>query len=437
MGRVVRTLKHGWNVFKASENPSASSISNGPMVPARPNRQSARYYSDKSILGSIYNRLAVDFAQVEFYHAKLDDQDVAIDVVRDSLNDCLTLDPNIDQTAQAMKIDLALTMFESGIAAVVPTDADLDPAITTSYDIRAMRVATVAGWYPRKVAVNLYDDREFDDEGNRVNGGVTKQITVPKLQTALIENPFYAIMNEPNGTLQRLKAKLSLLDGIDEAAGSGKLDMLIQLPYSTRMTNRQKQAEERRDALRQQLKDDELGVGYIDINEKVIQLNRPVENKLLDQIKELYDQLYAELGLTPEIMNGIANRDTINNYFDRTIEPIANAVSQEYKRKFLTKTARSENYRHSIETYRDPLKLIPITELAEVVDKVTRSAVATANDIRPKIGLRPSKDPQANKLGNPNMPAEDQLVPNKPPAPKEVSNGQGLPVNGKPIPAGR
>lgn len=433
MGRVVRSLKHGWNVFNSRETAGYSA---GPMTVTRPNRQSARYYSDKSILGSIYNRLAVDFAQVEFYHAKLDEDDVAIEVVRDNLNDCLTLDPNIDQSAQAMKIDLALTMFESGIAAVAPTDANLNPAESLSYDIKAMRVATVAGYHPRRVTLNVYDDREVDDDGKPVNGGVVKQVTVPKLQTALIENPFYGIMNEPNGTLQRLKQKLSILDGIDEAAGSGKLDMLIQLPYSTRMTNRQKQAEERRDALRQQLKDDELGVGYIDINEKVIQLNRPVENKLLDQIKELYEQLYAELGLTPEIMNGTANRDTINNYYDRTIEPIANAVALEYKRKFLTKTARTQ--RHSIETYRDPLKLIPITELAEVVDKVTRSAVATANDIRPKIGLRPSKDPQASKLGNPNMPAEDQLVPQAaPPAPKEVSNGQGLPVNGKPIPAGR
>lgn len=432
MGRVVRSLKHGWNVFKSDQT---AGYGGGAMTMTRPNRQVGRYYSDKSILGSIYNRLAVDFSQVEFYHAKLDDDDVAIDVFRDDLNDCLTLDPNIDQSAQALKIDLALTMFESGIAAVVPTDANLDPAVTTSYDIKAMRVATVAAFHPQRVTLNVYDDREFDDEGNPVNGGIVKQITIPKRQVALIENPFYSIMNEPNGTLARLKAKLALLDGIDEAAGSGKLDMLIQLPYSTRMTNRQKQAEERRDALRKQLKDDELGVGYIDINEKVIQLNRPIENKLLDQINELYARLFAELGLTPEIMNGTANRDTINNYYDRTIEPIASGVQLEYKRKFLTKTARTQ--KHSIETYRDPLKLIPITELAEIVDKVTRSSVATANDIRPKIGLRPSKDPQANKLGNPNMPAKDQLVPTPPPAPKEVSNGQGLPVNGKPIPAGR
>jgi hypothetical protein len=406
MGRVVRTIKHGWNVFKAPVEPG---YSGGAMAVSRPNRQSPRYYSDKSILGSIYNRLAVDFSQVEFYHAKLDENDVAIEVVRDSLNDCLVLDPNIDQSAQALKIDLALTMFESGIAAVVPTDADLDPSVTTSYDIRAMRVGTVMGWHPQRVSVNVYDDREVDENGDPVNGGVTKQITIPKRQTALIENPFYSIMNEPNGTLQRLKKKLSILDGIDEAAGSGKLDMILQLPYTVRGASRQEQAKKRRDELRQQLKDDELGLGYIDISEKVIQLNRPIENKLVDQIKELYDQLYAELGLTPEIMNGTANRDTINNYYDRTIEPIANAVALEYKRKFLTKTARTQ--RQSIEIYRDPLKLIPTSDLAEIVDKVTRSSVATANDIRPKIGLRPSKDPQANQLRNPNMPIHDQVPP--------------------------
>lgn len=421
MGRVVRTLKHGWNAF---QNPPEAGFSAGPMSQSRPNRQQVRFYSDKSIIGSIYNRLAVDFSQVEFYHARLNDDDVAVEVVRDSLNDCLTLDPNIDQSAQAMKIDMALTMFEAGHMALIPTDADLDPSVTTSYDIRSMRVGTVAGWYPQRVTVNVYDDREHDDEGHPVNGGVVKQITVPKRQTVIVENPFYNIMNEPNGTLQRLKKKLSLIDGIDEAAGSGKLDMILQLPYTVRGDSRQKQAEKRRADLRQQLKDDELGIGYIDISEKVIQLNRAVDNKLLEQIKVLYDALYAELGLTPEIMNGTADRDTINNYYDRTIEPIANAVALEEKRKFLTKTARTQ--RHSIEIYRDPLKLIPTSELAEIVDKVTRSSVATANDIRPKIGLRPSKDPAANTLRNPNMPNADQGIPAAPPAPdpaKEVNNG--------------
>lgn len=420
MGRVVRQLKHGWNIFNNQKYPTP--MMSGTITQSRPNRISTRYYNDKSIVGSIYTRLAVDLASCEFYHAMLDDNDVPIEVVRDSLNDCLTLDPNIDQNAFAFKVDYALTLFERGDVAIVPTDADFNPAITTSYDIRAMRVAPIMTFHPRDVTVNLYDDREVDDDGNPVNGGISKQVTVPKKQTAIIENPFYSVMNEPNGTLQRLKRKLELLDGIDEAAGSGKLDMIVQLPYAVRGDSRTKQASDRRDALRQQLKDDELGIGYIDVNEKIIQLNRPVENKLIEQIKELRDAVYAELGLTPEIMNGTASRDTINNYYDRTIEPIAVALQQELKRKFLTKTARTRS--HSIEVYRDPLKVIQISELAEIMDKGTRSNVMTPNDIRPRIGLRPSKDPLANRLGNPNMPIEDQ----HPAATKEVSN-EGLSGN--------
>jgi len=403
-------LLHAWNLFNT---PPEAGYSAGPMTVSRPNRQAPRFYNSKSITSRIYTRLAIDFATVEFYHAMLDENDVAIDVVRDSLNDCLTLDPNIDQSAFAMKVDLALTMFEGGNVAIVPTDSNINPADSMSYDIRNMRVATVAGWRPQRVTLNVYDDRETDAQGQPVNGGVTKQITMEKRFVALVENPFYTVMNEPNGNLQRLQRKLAILDGIDEAAGSGKLDMLLQLPYTVRGTSRQAQAKTRREELRQQLKDDELGLGYIDVSEKVIQLNRPINNKLLEEIQELHKAVYDELGLTPEIMNGSADRDSINNYFDRTIEPIADAVRQEYKRKFLTKTARTQ--RHSIEVYRDPLKLIPTSELAEIVDKVTRSSVATANDIRPKIGLRPSKDPKANELRNPNMPMDDQM-PATPPA---------------------
>jgi hypothetical protein len=416
MGRVVKSLQHGWNLFQAP--PRETGGASGSMVMPRPNRQVARYYNSKSITGRIYTRLAVDFAAVEFYHARLNEEDVAIDVVRDNLNDCLTLDPNIDQSAFAMKIDLALTMFEAGHVAVVPIDCDLNPFETSSYDIRDMRVATVAGWHPRDVTLNVYDDREEDEHGNPINGGVTKQVLAEKRITAIIENPFFGVMNEPSGNLQRLKRKLEILDGIDEAAGSGKLDMILQLPYSVRGKSRQAQAKTRRDELRQQLKDDELGLGYIDVSEKVIQLNRPINNKLLEEIQELHKAVYDELGLTPEIMNGSADRDAINNYYERTIDRIATATQLEYKRKFLTKTARTR--RHSIEIYRDPLKLIPMSELAEIVDKVTRSAVATSNDIRPKIGLRPSKDPAANVLGNPNMPASDQLGAN-PPTPPDVN----------------
>jgi hypothetical protein len=287
-----------------------------------------------------------------------------------------------------------------------------------------MRVGRVVGWYPRRVTVEIYDDREVDEDGKLVNGGVMKQVTLPKDQVAIIENPFYNIMNEPSGVLQRLIRKLALLDTIDEAAGSGKLDLIFQLPYTVRGDSRQKQAEKRRADLAAQLKDDELGIGYIDVSEKVIQLNRPIENKLLEQIQFLYTQLYAQLGITPEIMNGTATQDAINNYYDRTQEPIATAVSLEIKRKFLTKTARTQG--HSIEIYRDPLKLIPISELAEVADKLIRNAVVTANEFRPKIGFRPSDQPGANMLVNPNMPMSDQVsAPEIPP--KEVDNGQGLP----------
>lgn len=424
MGRAVSALQHGWNLFK-NPLPEAGNLG-GSMTMPRPNRSPARYYNSKSITSRIYTRLAVDFAMVEFYHAMLNDEDVAIDVVRDSLNDCLTLDPNIDQSAFAMKVDLALTMFEQGHVAVVPIDCDLNPNETASYDIRDMRVATIAGWHAREVTLMVYDDRTHDDEGNPVNGGITKQMRSDKSITAIIENPFYNVMNEPSGNLQRLKRKLEILDGIDEAAGSGKLDMLLQLPYTVRGTSRQAQAKLRRDELRTQLKDDELGLGYIDVSEKVIQLNRPINNKLLEEIQELHTAVYDELGLTPAIMNGSADRDTINNYYDRTIEPISTAVQLEYKRKFLTKTARTR--RHSIEVYRDPLKLIPLNELAEIMDKGTRSGVATPNDLRPKIGLRPSKQPQANVLGNPNMPIEDRIgtgIPTAPPAPaapEEVTN---------------
>lgn len=410
MGRirrqVTRELKHGWNAFR--DAPQESSYGGGYTQSPRSNRSPARYFSDRSFIGSIYNRLAVDFALLEFYHAKLDENDVATDIVRDGLNRCFTLDSNVDQNAFAMKVDFAMTLFEQGTACVVPIDCDMDPLKSASYDIRDLRVGTVAAWHPRKITMMVYDDRETDDAGNPVNGGIVKQMTLPKDMVMVVENPFYTVMNEPNGLLQRLITKLGILDSIDEAAGSGKLDLILQLPYTVRGESRQTQAKARRDDLRAQLKDDELGLGYIDISEKVIQLNRPIENKLLDQIEYLGNAVMSELGITREIMNGTANKDTINNYYDRTIEPVATSFALEAKRKFLTKTAVTQ--RHSIEFYRDPLKAIPISELAEVADKLIRNAVLTANEFRPKIGYRPSNQPGADKLVNPNMPAEDQAA---------------------------
>ena len=431
MGRVVRTLMHGWNAFK--DAPVDAGYSAGPSMPYRQSRSMSRYYNDRSIIGSIYTRLSVDVSSIEFFHAKLDENDVATDVVRDSLHDCITLNPNIDQSAQMFKQDIALTMFENGHAAIVPIDATMDPLESASYDIKTMRVGRVVNWFPRKVTVEVYDDREVNDQGEPVNGGVMKQITLPKDMVAIVENPFYNIMNNPNGLLQRLMTKLAMLDSLDEAAGSGKLDIIFQLPYTVRGDSRKAQAEKRRQDLADQLKDDELGIGYIDVSEKVIQLNRSVENKLLEQVEYLFKGVMNELGLTPEIMNGSATADALNAYMDRTIEPIANAVAQEMKRKFLTKTARTQQ--HSIEIYRDPLKLIPISELAEVADKLIRNAILTANEFRPKIGYRPSTQPGANTLQNPNMPdsAQPTAVPAASkglellPAPKGVKDEQGLP----------
>jgi hypothetical protein len=423
MGRIrkqlTRELKHSWNAFR--DAPQDSAYGGGYTQSPRSNRSPARYFSDRSFIGSIYNRLAVDFALIEFYHAKLDDNDVAAEIVRDGLNRCLTLDSNIDQNAFAMKVDFAMTLFEQGTACVVPIDCTMDPLVSASYDIKDLRVGTVASWLARKVMLMVYDDRETDDSGQPINGGITKQITLPKDMVMIVENPFYTVMNEPNGMLQRLITKLSILDSIDEAAGSGKLDLILQLPYTVRGESRQTQAKSRRDDLRAQLKDDELGIGYIDVSEKVIQLNRPIENKLLDQIEILGNTVLSELGITREIMNGTASRDTINNYYDRTIEPIAQTFSLECKRKFLTKTAVTQ--KHSIEYYRDPLKMIPISELAEVADKLIRNAVLTANEFRPKIGYRPSNQPGADKLMNPNMPEEDQASSQTPP--KEVED-EGL-----------
>ena len=404
MGRVARQIKHGWNIFQNGERDFGHGAPTTMAPPARGGQVQA--FNRQSFVNAIYNRLAIDFSMIEFYHAKLDESGVAIEIVEDLLNDCLTLDPNIDQTAFELKMDFAMSLFKNNHAVIVPVDASMDPLQGASYDIQNLRIGRAVGWRPRHVVVEVYDDREEDDEGNPVNGGVSKQVYCRKQDVCIVINPFYGVMNEPNGQLQRLLAKWELLDKIDEAQGNEKLDIIFQLPYTVRGDSRKAQAEERRAALSEQLQNDPLGIGYIDVSEKVIQLNRPIDNKLLSEIETLANGVLAELGITAEIMNSSASRDQINNYYDRTIEPIATALTQEMKRKFLTKTSRTR--KHSIEYYRDPLKLIPIDELAEVADKLLRNRAITPNELRPKIGYRPSKDPAANKLSNPNMPDDDQ-----------------------------
>lgn len=423
MGRVIRgmrrltapapEMKHagGGNakVNAFDERPRDGGWTHGPS--AGGNGGASNFYrqifSDKSMIGSIYNRIALDVAGVQFYHAMLDkDQDIPVEIVRDTLNERLTLEANVDQSSFAFMHDAVLTMFHNGVVGIAPIETSADPTETSSFNIGSWRCGPVSTYYPRQVTLNLWDDREVDSKGQPVAGGVRKDLTFSKFTVALVQNPFYEVMNKPNGLLQRLLRKLEILDGLDEAVGSGKLDMIMQLPYAVRGDKRTNQAEARRQALRDQLKDDELGIGYIDITEKVIQLNRPIDNKLLDQIETLFKKVMDELGMTPEIMNGTASPDTLNAYYDRTVEPIATAFALEFKRKFLTTNARTR--RHSIEFFRDPLKLIPSSEIGDVIDALRRNEVVTSNEIRPKIGYFPSKDPAANVMGNPNMPVDKQ-----------------------------
>jgi hypothetical protein len=423
MGRVVRSVRelmHSWNAFQEPlEDPGWQ---HGPSMPHNSRgfqRGSSRHYSDKSMIGAIKLRIALDVAMVESYHAMVDTKSgTPLSIVRDSINERLTLDSNIDQTAFAFKVDMVLTMFEVGEVAVCPIDTSVNPNDTESYSIGSLRVGTVDTWYPRTVVCNVYDDREVDSKGQPVNGGVRKQVRFAKTQVAIVENPFYPVMNEPNGRLQRLLRKLEIMDAIDESAGSGKLDLLMQLPFQVRGDKRTAEAQKRRQELRDQLKDDELGIGYIDITEKVIQLNRPINNQIPGEIETLFKQIQDELGITPEIMNGTATGDALNSYMDRTIEPIATAFQLEFKRKFLTTNARTRG--HSIETYRDPLKFIPLEKLGETVDHLLRNAAVTANEIRPKIGFFPSDDPRANELANPNMPVADQPTVGRPSTPPKL-----------------
>lgn len=430
MGRVIRRLgelMHGVNQFDQERRVDASwehglsmARDSGAM------NTSPRFYRDRSMIESIYVRLAIDVAMVDFIHVMLDkDNDVPVERVRSVLDERLNLRANIDQTAFQWKFDAAMTMFKNEVCVIAPVETTYDIAQTDSFDIQSMRVGTVTSWYPRRVMVNLYDDREKDSQGNPVNGGIRKDLLYEKSEVAIVQNPFSGVMNSPNSVMNRLIETWSQLDAQNRDIASGKLDMLIQLPYVTRGVKRQDMAQKRRAELREQLKEDELGIGYIDASEKVIQLNRPINTQLPDQIDKLYQQALDQLGLTPAIMNGSASADELNTYYDRTIEPICTALQQEMKYKFLTQNARTR--RHSIEIYRDPLKLIPISELAEITDKVLRNAAITANELRPRIGYFPSKDPRANELANPNMPAEDQPQPGPKPS--------GAPLKAVPPPA--
>lgn len=402
MARLRDRLAHAWNVFTAAEETNKGfNWGYGASFGVRPDRVRFGNVNDKSIVTSVYTRIGIDVAAITIRHVKLDGNERYVETMKTGLNACLTLEANIDQIAQQFKQDIVMTLFDKGVVAVVPVDTDKDVGITEAFDIRSLRVGEILDWYPRHVKVNLYDERD----------GRRKEVVVEKSKTAIIENPLFAVMNEPNSTLQRLIRKLSILDSVDEASSSGKLDLIIQLPYVVKSEARKQQAENRAKEIEFQLKGSKYGIAYTDGTEKITQLNRPAENNLLGQIEFLTKMLYGQLGLTESVFNGTASEAEMLNYFNRTIEPILTAITQSMKRAFLTKTARTQG--QSIEYFRDPFKLVPVSSIADIADKFARNEILTSNEIRGIIGFKPAADANADKLLNSNMPHPQ--VPTTPP----------------------
>lgn len=388
---LLDRLQHGWNAFKNNKDPTNNWGDSGGSI-YRPDRKRYSRGNEKTIITSIYNRLALDAASIDIEHVQLDDNERFIETINSGLNTCLTLEANIDQSGRAFLHDVYSSTFDEGCIAIVPVDTTLDPNETGAYDINSMRVGKIVEWRPRSVKVNLYNDQTGEKE----------DVWMDKRNVGIIENPFYAVMNDRNSTMQRLTRKLALLDAIDEQVSSGKLDLIIQLPYTVRSQMRKEQADAKRREIADQLNgNSKYGIAYIDGTDKVIQLNRPVENNLMKQIEYLTNMLFSQLGLTQEIMDGRADEATMLNYYNRTIEPVVATVVDEIKRKFLTKTARTK--KQSIMYFRDPFSLVPITKIAEIGDTFTRNEIATSNEIRQTIGWKPSKDPRADELRNKNL----------------------------------
>ena len=383
-------LQHAWNAFRG--NDSTTNYSDlGMSYSTRPDRVRLRIGNERSIISSIYNRIAIDVAAIMIQHARIDQNGRFIEAIPSGLNNCLTLEANKDQTGRAFIQDIVMSMFDEGCVAIVPVDTTLDPTISGGYDINSIRTAKILEWFPNHVRVRLYNDRT----------GLKEDITLPKSTVAIVENPLYSVMNEPNSTLKRLIHKLNLLDAIDEQSSSGKLDLIIQLPYVVKTPARKQQADERRKDIEMQLKGSKYGIAYIDGTEKVTQLNRPAENNLMKQIEYLTSMLYSQLGMTTTIFDGTADEKTMLNYYNRTVEPIISAIADEMKRSFLTKTGRSQG--QTIMFFRDPFKLVPVNELADIADKFTRNEILSSNEVRAIIGYKPSSDPGADELRNKNL----------------------------------
>ena len=384
-------LKHAWNAFTNKDPTGFYRRDLGSAYYYRPDRPRMTRGNERSIVTSIFNRIALDVASLDIKHCRLDASGRYLEDMDSSLNNCLTIESNIDQTPRAFIQDVVLSMFDEGCVAIVPVDTTINPDITQAFDVNSLRTGKILEWYPAHVKVRVYND----------STGEKEDIILPKNRVGIVENPLYSVINEPNSTVQRLIRKLNLLDAIDEQSSSGKLDLIIQLPYTIKSETRRQQAEDRRKDIEMQLTGSKYGVAYTDATEKVTQLNRPIENNLLKQIEYLTSMANAQLGITQTILDGTADDKTMLNYYNRTIEPIIAAIVDEMKRKFLSKTARSQ--KQTIKFFRDPFKLVPVNEIAEIADKFTRNEITSSNEIRQFIGMPPSKDPKADELRNSNI----------------------------------
>lgn len=415
---IFDVLRHSWDVFRNRE-PTYYNI--GSSSTYRPDRIRTFIRNEQSIVTSIYTRIALDVASINIRHCRVDENSRFKEYISSGLDNCLNLEANIDQTGRAFKQDIVESMFDEGVVAIVPVDTTMDPTVTGSYDIQTMRTGKILEWYPEHVKVQLYNQKT----------GYREELILPKRIVGIIENPMYSIINEPNSTMQRLIRKLTLLDRVDETTSSGKLDMIIQLPYVIKSDSRRKEAEKRKKDIEEQLKGP-YGIAYVDGTEKIIQLNRPVENNLMKQVEYLRNELYSQLGITQEVLNGTADEQTMLNYNSRTIEPIVSAITDEMTRKFLTKTARSQS--QTIMFFRDPFRLVPVNNIAEIADKFTRNEILTSNEIRGVIGFKPSDDPKADKLINSNLnqpdgEQTDQTIENEPGEPIPETSIGDMPIS--------
>lgn len=415
MGLMDR-VKHGWNAFKNNRDPTTVMYRDtGSSYSYRPDRPRLSRGNERTIVTSVYNKIAIDAAGIDIIHCKLDEEDRYTETIDSTLNSCLNLEANIDQTGRAFIQDVVMSMLDEGVVAIVPVDTDRDPK-TGAYEIHTMRTGKILEWFPTQVRVKVYNDRT----GNK------EELILPKSVVGIIENPLYAVINEPNSTMQRLIRKLNLLDAIDEQSGSGKLDLIIQLPYVIKSEQRRQQADQRRKDIEMQLSGSKYGIAYTDGTERITQLNRSVDNNLMKQIEYLTNLLYSQLGIDQSVLNGTADEKTMLNYYDRTIEPIVSAIVDEMKRKFLTKTARTQ--KQSILYFRDPFKLVPVNELAEIADKFTRNEIMSKNEFRQVIGRKPSDDPKADMLINSNLNHPEEATQTKNVVeenPKEEKNQNG------------